>query len=580
VTAALRLEAVYLPADDGPGRMRLRLVNTGRAPLAGFRLALTSVVQLTPEPRAPTRLVTRTSGYHELAPPADFELPPGDVWDVGALVCGHRPDHANDGPASAFVILADGSTRPVRVGATGVAVTIRVGPSAPPALRLDGGGDVAASAWAVAAACERRLFPDDDVVLGETGAAVDAAVDETWPPEAFVIVGRGDRLEVTAGSAATLRMAFLTLARRHRVGEHGDELRQVPVHEWRGLHADLARQYFPAVDVERLIDVAAWHGLNRLHLHLTDDEAWRVPIAAYPALTELGAWRGHGLPIPALLGSGADPSGGAYTTGDIGRWVRRAADLGIEVVPEIDLPGHCFAALAAVPELRDPADTSGAVSVQHFVDNVLVPGLPSTAPFLEAVFGELADLFPAPWLHLGGDEVPAGAWSGSPAAEHYASEQGLAGTDAIAAAFMADVIALVRTATGRQVGVWQEAAECGALRPDDGYVVGWKSSADCRRLAAAGYQVVAAPAEVYYLDMASDGEWRSPGASWAGRTSLADIEAYDVAGGWTTTERAHLLGIQACLWTEHVHDHATLVELLHPRLDAIAASAWTSEFRF
>jgi hexosaminidase len=580
VTAPLRLDAVYLPADDGAGRMRLRLVNSGRVPLTGFRLALTSVVQLTPDPGTPTRLVTRTSGYHELVPPAELELRPGDVWDVGALACGHRPGHANDGPAGAFVILADGSTRPVQVGATGVADPIRVGRTAPPTLRLDDGGDVAASAWATAAACERRLFPDDAAVLGETGAPVAAAVDQAWPTEAFVIVRPDEGFEVTAGSVATLRTAFIALARRQRVGEESDELRQVPVHEWRGLHIDVARQFLPAVDVEWLIDAAAWQRLNRLHLHLTDDEAWRVPIAAYPALTDVGAWRGHGLPIPALLGSGADPCGGAYTAGDIRRWVRRAAELGIELVPEVDLPGHCFAALAAVPDLRDPADTSGAVSVQHFVDNVLVPGLPSTTPFLEAVFGELADLFPGPWLHLGGDEVPAGAWSGSPAALHHAGERGLAGTDAIAAAFIADVIGLVRTATGRQVGVWQEAAECGALRPDDGYVVGWKSSADCRRLAAAGYQVVAAPAEVYYLDMASDAEWRSPGASWAGSTSVADIEAYDVTGGWTTTERANLLGIQACLWTEHVHDPATLGALLHPRLDAIAASAWTSEFRF
>jgi hexosaminidase len=85
---------------------------------------------------------------------------------------------------------------------------------------------------------------------------------------------------------------------------------------------------------------------------------------------------------------------------------------------------------------------------------------------------------------------------------------------------------------------------------------------------------------VYYLDMAPDAEWRAPGTSWAGTTSLADIEAYDVTAGWTTAERDHLLGIQACLWTEHVHDHATLVDLLHPRLDAIAASAWTSALRF
>jgi hexosaminidase len=315
--------------------------------------------------------------------------------------------------------------------------------------------------------------------------------------------------------------------------------------------------------------------LNRLHLHLTDDEGWRVPISAYPALTDVGAWRGHGLGVPPLLGSGTDPYGGAYSSAEIGRWVRKAAELGIELVPEIDLPGHCFAALAAVPELRDPDDASGAVSVQHFVDNVLVPGLPSTRPFLEAVFGELAGLFPGPWIHLGGDEVPAGAWARSPAAIRYAADRALEGTDAVAAAFMADVIELVKSTTGRRVGVWQEAAESGALQPEDGYVVGWKSSADCRRLAAAGHQVVAAPAEVFYLDMAADTEWSSPGASWAGSTSVADIEAYDVTEGWTTSERANLLGIQACLWTEHVHDHATLRDLLIPRLDAIATSAWT-----
>jgi hexosaminidase len=354
----------------------------------------------------------------------------------------------------------------------------------------------------------------------------------------------------------------------------------VPVHGWRGLHVDLARQFIPAVDVGWLIDRAAWSRLNRVHLHLTDDEGWRFPVGGYPALAEVGAWRGHGLAIPPLLGSGPEPYGGAYTAGDIHGWVARARALGIEIVPEVDLPGHCYAALAAVPELRDPADTSGAASVQHFVDNVLVPGLPSTGPFLTAVFGALADLFPGPWLHLGGDEVPPGAWAGSPAAAAFARERGVDGTDAIAAAFMGDVIRLVRTATGRHVGVWQEAAESGALQPEDGYVVAWRSSTDSRRLAAAGFDVVAAPADVYYLDMAEDGEWESPGASWAGSTSVAEIEAYDPTAGWTATERAHLLGVQACLWTEHVHDRATLIELLLPRLDAIAASAWTSDARF
>jgi hexosaminidase len=575
VSAPLRLDAVYQPAVGGAGTMRLRLVNAGRSALGDFRLAFTSVVQLTPGAGSEVALVARTSSYHELAPPAGFELGPGQVWELGPLGCGHRPGHANDGPASAFVILADNSTRPVSVGRTRAAEPVRVGRSAPPPLSLGIDSDVAARAWAAASACERRLFPDDAGVLGEGGEPVTASIDETIATEAFTIDGR----DVTAGSDAALRSAFLTLAGARRRGDDPTGS-HTPVHSWRGLHIDLARQFVPAADVEWLLDVAAWRRLNRVHLHLTDDEAWRVPISAYPALTEVGAWRGHGLAVPPLLGSGAATFGGAYRVEDIRRWVRHAADLGIELVPEVDLPGHCFAALAAVPDLRDPEDTSGAVSVQYFVDNVLVPGLASTRQFLEAVFGELAALFPGPWIHLGGDEVPAGAWAGSPAAQRYAAERGLDGTEAIASAFMADVIDLVKSATGRSIGVWQEAAESGALDPDDGYVVGWKSGADCRRLAAAGYQVVAAPAEVYYLDMAADTDWDSPGASWAGSSSVADIEAYDVAAGWTDSERANLLGIQACLWTEHVHDHATLHSLLIPRLDAIAASAWRSESWF
>ncbi len=572
MTSSLRLDAVYVPGGADVGRMRLRLVNAGPDELADFRLALTCVVQLTPEEGAATRLVVRTSGYHELAPPAGHVLGPGEVWDAGDLVCGHRPGHANDGPASAFVVLADGSTRPVHVGRTAIAEPVRVGHSAPPPMSLGTPADVVQQAWAAAAACERRLFPDDGAVLGESGEVVTASVDDTMPEESFTIHG----LQVAAGSEQALRSAFLAVAGSRRQGRDATGS-HTPRYEWRGLHIDLARQFIPAVDVGWLIDVAAWRHLNRLHLHLTDDEAWRVPIAAYPALTEVGAWRGHGLAIPALLGSDAEPTGGAYTGDDIRGWVERAAELGVELIPEVDLPGHSFAALAAVPELRDPEDTSGAVSVQHFVDNVLVPGLPATARFVETVFGELADLFPAPWLHVGGDEVPAGAWARSPAAAGYARERGLAGTDAIEAAFLGDIVRWVRTATGRQVGVWQEAAEAGALQPDDGYVVGWRSNAACRDLAAAGHRVVAAPAEVYYLDMATDAEWESRGASWAGCTSVADIESFDVADGWEPSERENLLGIQACLWTEHVHDRATLVDLLVPRLDAIAASAWTFE---
>ena len=233
--------------------------------------------------------------------------------------------------------------------------------------------------------------------------------------------------------------------------------------------------------------------------------------------------------MPPLLGSGAAPYGGVYDRTDIARWHERAGSAGITIVPEVDLPGHCFAALAAVPELADPEDTSGARSVQHFVDNVLNPGVDATWPFLEAVFGSLADAFPSPWLHLGGDEVAPGAWTGSPAARRWAAARGLDGAHEIGPAFLREVVALVRRVTGRQVGVWEEGAD--ALEPGDGYAVAWTSSDACRRLARAGHDVVAAPATATYLDMAASADWYEPGTSWAGHTSLADVAAFDPADG-------------------------------------------------
>jgi hexosaminidase len=126
---------------------------------------------------------------------------------------------------------------------------------------------------------------------------------------------------------------------------------------------------------------------------------------------------------------------------------------------------------------------------------------------------------------------------------------------------------------GRQVGVWQEAA--GALEPGDGYVVGWRSGAGCRELAAAGHTVVVAPAESVYLDMAASADWYEPGMSWAGHTTVADVEAFDPAAGWSDAERANLLGVQACMWMEHIHDRPALERMLFPRLTAFADAAWT-----
>ena len=139
---------------------------------------------------------------------------------------------------------------------------------------------------------------------------------------------------------------------------------------------------------------------------------------------------------------------------------------------------------------------------------------------------------------------------------------------------MAEIIELVAHDDRPAGGGLARGRRSGALQPGDGYVVGWKSADDCRRLAAGGHTVVVSPAEVYYLDMAADTAWDSPGTNWAGHSSVAAIEAYDPTAGWTSAEQACLGGIQACIWTEHAVDRPTLERLLFPRLDVIAAAAW------
>jgi hexosaminidase len=143
------------------------------------------------------------------------------------------------------------------------------------------------------------------------------------------------------------------------------------------------------------------------------------------------------------------------------------------------------------------------------------------------------------------------------------------------AAFHRDLVASIRARTDRKVGAWEEAAFAGGVLPGDGYVVAWRDVEASRRLAALGYDVVVAPGQAYYLDMAIDDDWWSRGMGWAGSTSLEDVCAFDPEAGWSPNELSHLLGLQACLWTECVHTEQNLDELLFPRLDAIAERAWS-----
>jgi hexosaminidase len=565
---------------------------------AGTRLALTSIVQLTPADAG--QLVSRLGTYHVFSVGSPG---PTGASTVGPLHLSHLPQHANDGPVSAYLIDPDGTTTEIAVPpmrrsgeqpASAVtpatpapladtlpllphptSITIGEAAGSHSSLRFEAGPETAGDAWVAIASLEHRLRGTAHLDA-EHGTPVTCRADRRLTTEHHRITIDGDRVEVAAADAAGFRHAAATLAQWLPSGlPHTAEIVDGPAFGFRALHVDLARQWFEPDVVLRLIDLAAWRKLSHLHLHLTDDEGWRFEVDAYPQLAEAGR-RGHGLTLPPMLGGGPSPSGRAYTAGEIAGWNQRADELGVTLIPEVDFPAHVHAVLAAVPALRDGDDRSGATSVQYFVDNVLVPGHPATEPFVEAAIDAVADLFPhSPYIHIGGDEVPEGAWRGSPIVSDLQRRMGLSSTRQVEADFHRRLVRMIAERHGRRVGSWQEAAESGGVEPGDGYVVGWRTADASRQLAAAGYDVVMSPGEAYYLDMATDDRWDSPGSSWAGSTSLADVIGFEPGAGWTDAERRHLLGIQACVWTEHVHDESALRTMLLPRLDAIAERAWT-----
>lgn len=637
------LETVWIPATDAhPMAYRLTLRNDGTAPFRDFRLCFSGPCQVDATATAEGgRIGRRLSTFTELLPPDGLDLAPGASWTVTIHGLSWPFRHWTDGARGAYLLFPDGSTR--RVATT---PTKRMGdnaapkrgvepypvPTNPPApvsiipwpnhvtlTRLGlapAGLTLLAEDAAAKGATEafRRLaealFAVEGIVrpAEEGGLPVYFHVSEDLAAEAHELVFTPDSVSIRACGQAGFFYGLVTLGQIWRGAHHfphaygfpmEGRIADTPAMGWRGLHLDVARRFYGAAEIRRLLAILAWNKLNRFHWHLCDDEAWRVEIDAYPALTEIGAWRGEGLAIPPLLGSGAERSGGYYSKAAIRDIVRQARDFGIEIVPEIDMPGHCHALQMAIPELRDPQERGSYHSVQGFADNCLNPAREATYRVVETILAELIALFPFRTIHIGADEVPLGAWSGSPealeklseiagkdAAEAHAKRLNVItnthGADAIegsgAAALQAVFLKRVQAflaAQGCVTGGWQEAAHGNVIDKDKAYLCGWRDVAASAALAGEGYTMVVCPGQAYYLDMAHTADWDEPGASWAGASTPEMTYAFDPVAGWSAEQKAKLLGVQACIWSEPMLDRAVFDRLVFPRLSAVAETGWT-----
>ncbi|MFD9380330.1 beta-N-acetylhexosaminidase [Streptomyces sp. NPDC059999] len=357
------------------------------------------------------------------------------------------------------------------------------------------------------------------------------------------------------------------------------DLADGPRFGWRGLMLDVARHFMPKDGVLRYIDLLAAHKLNVLHLHLTDDQGWRVEIRRYPRLTEVGAWRprsrwGH----RASPLWNETPHGGFYSRDDIREIVAYAAERHVRVVPEIDVPGHSQAAIAAYPELgnTDVVDTAalGVWDDWGICENVLAP-TEAVLRFYEGVFEELLELFPAevsPFVHVGGDECPKGQWRASRAAQARIRELGVDGEDGLQAWFIRHFDGWLAERGRRLIG-WDEILE-GGLAPGAA-VSSWRGYAGGIAAAEAGHDVVMCPEQQVYLDhRQAPGEDEPMPIGYV--RSLADVYRFEPLPPKLSPEAAaHVLGAQANVWTEVTENQSRVDYQVFPRLAAFAEVVWS-----
>jgi len=351
------------------------------------------------------------------------------------------------------------------------------------------------------------------------------------------------------------------------------EIEDAPRFRWRGLLLDSARHYQSPQFIERLIDTMALHKLNVLQWHLTDDQAWRLEIKKYPKLTEVGAWR---VPAGPAAAADIDPAtkrprlyGGFYTQEQVREIVAYAAARYVTIVPEIDVPGHASAAIAAYPQLGvtgKPATVPADWGVYQNLFNVDE----STFAFLEDVLGEVLTLFPSEYIHTGGDEAVKNQWHDSPRVQSRMRELGVKDEHGLQSYFVQRMEKYLN-AHGRRLIGWDEILE-GGLAPNAS-VMSWRGIEGAITAAASDHDAVLSPAPTLYLDNRPL-DWARPGRGPV--VSLENVYRFDPApAALTEPQRAHILGVQANLWTEHVRTEDRAEYMIFPRAAAIAEVGWS-----
>ena len=356
-------------------------------------------------------------------------------------------------------------------------------------------------------------------------------------------------------------------------------IEDAPRFAYRGQHLDVSRHFFPVDEVKRVIDIMALHKLNTLHWHLTDDQGWRLEIKRYPRLTEVGSVRRHTMVGKQWGSSDNTPYGGYYTQDEVRDVVAYAAENGITVIPEIDLPGHMLTALAAYPELGctgGPYEVWGEWGVAK---EVLCAGNDKTFEFLEGVLTEVMELFPSEYIHIGGDECPKERWEQCPKCQARIRALGLKDDAEFKAehylqSYVTKRVEKFLADHGRRIIGWDEILE-GELSPS-ATVMSWRGTEGGIKAAKMGHDVIMSPTSHLYFDYYQARDVENEPLAIGGYIPVERVYEFDPSfeGELTPEEAAHILGVQANLWTEYIPTSSQLEYMLLPREAALAEVQW------
>jgi hexosaminidase len=434
----------------------------------------------------------------------------------------------------------------------------------------------------------RELSVDEGrwITADPLGEAVRDVVENLGDTEYRIDV-TADGARLTAGSEDALRHAETTYAQLVEAAAPAEEgkvavplvrIADAPRFAWRGMMLDVARHFMPKEFVLKVIDVLALHRLNTLHFHLTDDQGWRVEIEAYPKLTEIGAWRAETMVGKMRHGQqefeyDGTRHGGFYTKEDLREIVRYAADRGITVVPEIDLPGHMQAAITAYPEFGNHPDRQLTVRQYWGISDDVLNVNDATVEFVKTVLREVLEIFPSPYIHLGGDECPTVQWEESEEAQKRQAELGLDEAGQLQGWFTAQV-AEVLAEEGRRLVGWDEMVETDC--PKDAVIMAWRSAERGEVAVKAGHDTVMAPCESVYFDYYQGDPATEPLAigNFIPLEKVYDFEV--IPPSLSEAEQARIVGTQCQIWTEYMPDEKQIGYMMLPRLSAFAERAWGS----